>query len=116
MVRLCDAGWTIPRIALHFGMHPQTVRQWIKAYLAGGLDALDDQPHIGQRSAITDEILVAVKERIGKGDRTWTAQQMADWVTEHYDITRSAKQWRRLLARIGHSYKRTGRNLHHKQK
>ena len=116
MVRLSDAGWSVPRIAAHFGVHHQTVRYWIKAYLAGGLDALDDQPHVGQRSAITDEILAVVKSLIGQSDRTWTAQQVADWVTQRYGIARSAKQWRRLLKRIGQSYKRTGRNLHHKQK
>ena len=97
-------------------MHHQTVRYWIKAFLAGGFDALDDQPHPGQRSAITNEILAAVKERIRQGDRTWTAQQVADWVTQQYHITRSAKQWRKLLKRIRQSYKRTGRNIHHKQK
>lgn len=116
MVRLSNAGWSVPRIARHFEVHHQTVRYWIKAYLASGLDALDDQPHAGQRSAITDEILAAVESLIGTANRTWTAQQVADWVTEHYRITRSAKQWRRLLKRIGQSYKRTGRNLHHKQK
>ena len=56
MVRLSDAGWSVPRIAAHFGVHHQTVRYWIKAYLAGGFDALDDRPHTGQRSAITEEI------------------------------------------------------------
>jgi transposase len=116
MVRLSDAGWSVPRIAAHFGAHPQTVRYWIKAFLAGGFDALDDRPHTGQRSAITEEILAAVESHIGEGKRTWTAQQVADWVSQHYDITRSAKQWRKLLKRIGQSYKRTGRSLHHKQK
>jgi transposase len=116
MVRLSNAGWSIPRIAAHFGAHHQTVRYWIKAFLAGGFDALDDQPHVGQRSAITDEMLTAVKRLIGTANRTWTAQQVADWVTEHYNLTRSAKQWRKLLKRIGQSYKRTGRSLHHKQK
>ena len=115
MVRLSDAGWTVPRIAAHFGVHHQTVRYWIKAYLAGGFDVLDDRPHTGQRSAITEEILAAVKSLITQGHRTWTAQQVADWVTQQYQITRSAKQWRRLLKRIGQTYKRTGRSLRHKQ-
>src|SRR5438105_3557631 len=52
MVRLSDAGWFVPKIAAHFGVHHQTVRYWIKAYLAGGFDALDDRPHTGQHSAI----------------------------------------------------------------
>jgi len=35
MVRLADAGWSIPRIARYLGQHEQTVRAWIKAFLAG---------------------------------------------------------------------------------
>lgn len=61
-------------------------------------------------------MLEAVRERVGQGDRSWTAQQVADWVTDRYGIARSAKQWRRLLKRIGQSYKRSGRGLKHKQK
>ncbi len=44
MVRLADAGWSIPRIARHLGYHEQTVRQHIKRYLAGGFDRLPDRP------------------------------------------------------------------------
>ena len=29
MVGLSDAGWSVPRIARHFGQHEQTVRLWI---------------------------------------------------------------------------------------
>ncbi len=116
MVRLSDAGWSVPRIAKHLGAHSQTVRHWIKAYLVGGFDALSDRPHTGMPSAITPEIREAVKALLMKGGRTWTAQQVADFVTEEYGLTRSAKQWRRVLVRMDQSYKRTGRSLHHKQK
>ncbi len=30
MVRLSDAGWSVPRIARHLGQHEQTVRTWIQ--------------------------------------------------------------------------------------
>ncbi len=33
MVRLSDAGWSVPRIARYLGQHEQTVRAWIKAFL-----------------------------------------------------------------------------------
>lgn len=115
MVRLSDAGWSIPRIARHFDAHHQTVRYWIKAFLKGGFDALSDRPHTGQRSAITEEMLARVKALIRQGDRTWTAQQAADWAAQEFGIRRSAKQWRTLLRRIGQSYKRSGRSLRHKQ-
>src|SRR5437660_11459464 len=116
MVRLSDAGSSVPRIAQHFGAHHQSVRYWIKAFLTGGFDALSDRPHTGKRSAITDEMLARVKALLSQGERTWSAQQVADWVAQEYGIRRSAKQWRTLLRRIGQSYKRTERSLQHKQK
>ena len=53
MVRLSDAGWSVPRIARHLGQHEQTVRPWIKAFLAGGFDALPNKPRGGKVSALT---------------------------------------------------------------
>lgn len=61
MVRLSDAGWSVPKIARHLRFHEQRVRAWIKAYLGGGFDALDDRPHVGQSSAITPDILAQVR-------------------------------------------------------
>ena len=37
MVRLSEAGWSVPKIARHLGQHEQPVRAWIKACLAGGV-------------------------------------------------------------------------------
>ena len=116
MVRLADAGWKIPRIAGHLKQHEQTVRRWIKAYLADGFDALTDQPHTGQQSAITQDILTEVRAWLEAGDRTWNAVQIAEEVAKRHGLWRSARQWRQVLRREQLSYKRTKRTLRHKQK
>lgn len=116
MVRLSDAGWKIPRIAVHLQQHEQTVRRWIKAFLAEGFDALTDQPHTGQQSAITQDILADVRAWLHKGDRTWNAGQIAEEVEKRYGLRRSLRQWRQVLRRENLSYKRTKRTLRHKQK
>src|SRR3712207_6186355 len=77
MVRLSDAGWSVPRIARHLGQHEQTVRAWIKAFLAGGFVALPNKPRGGKQSALTPVILDAVRAELATGDRTWTARQLA---------------------------------------
>jgi transposase len=115
MVRLSDAGWSVPRIARHLHFHEQTVRAWIKAYLAGGLDALNDRPHVGQASAITPDILAQVRQWTQTDERTWNAPQVADQVEQVFGLRRSVPQWRRLLRRDGLTYKRTRRSLKHKQ-
>ena len=80
MIRLSDKGWSIPKIATHLEQHEQTVRYWIKAFLAGSFDALTDKPHGGKVSALTPEIMNAVVAHIRTSQQTWTANQVADWV------------------------------------
>jgi transposase len=115
MVRLSDLGWRIPQIARHLGRTQACVRYWIKRYLAAGSDALPDQPHRGQASALTPAILTAIREELGKGERTWTARQIADWVAEQHGVRLCPEHLARLLKRVKLAYKRTQRSLHHKQ-
>ena len=115
MLRLSDTGWSIPKIAVYLCYHEQTVRHWIKVFLRAGFDALVDAPRPGKTSAITQEILQAVRQWIEKGDRIWSAGQIAEEVARVYGIRRGAKHWRHLLRREKIAYKRSSRNLKHKQ-
>jgi putative transposase len=115
MVRLSDAGWSVPRIARHLGQHEQTVRAWIKAFLSGGFDALPNQPRGGSQSALTPAILDAVRADIERGDRTWTARQLADHIADQYGVRLSPNRLRVHLWRANLSWQRTSRSLKHKQ-
>lgn len=115
MLRLSDAGWSVPRIAKHFGQHHQTVRHWIKAFGEGGFDALADRPRGGSVSALTPPLLEALRQEIHKAERTWSAPQIAEWIAEVLGVQRSADQVRRKLRQARLSYKRTNRHLRHKQ-
>lgn len=115
MVRLSDAGWSVPTIARHLGQHEQTVRAWIKAFLAGGFDALPNQPRGGKESALTPPMLAAVRTEVANGTRTWTAAQLADWVAEHHGVRLSTDRLRVHLRRAKISWQRTSRSLKHKQ-
>ncbi len=115
MVRLSDAGWSIPRIARHLHQHEQTVRAWVKAFLTGNFDALTNQPRGGSVSKLTPSILEAVGQELDKAERTWNAQQLADWIAERFGVRVQPGQVRRKLGRAHLSYKRTSRSLRHKQ-
>ena len=115
MVRLSDAGWSVPRIAHHLGQHEQTVRAWIKAFLHGGFDALPNQPRGGKESALTAAMLDAVRSELTGGERTWTAAQLAEWVATHHGVRLSADRLRVHLKRAKISWQRTSRTLKHKQ-
>jgi transposase len=116
MVRLSDAGWSVPPIARHLGASEATVRQWIKTFLARGFDALRDQPPAGRPSRLTPAIREAVRQELAKGDRTWTAGQLAEWIKQQFDVSVSAAHLRRFRQRWQLSWKRTPRSVKHKQK
>jgi len=115
MVRLSDAGWSVPRIARHLGQHEHTVRAWITAFLAGGLGALPNKPRGGKQSALTASMLESVRAEVATGARTWTAAQLADWIAERHGVRLSADRLRRHLHRARISWQRTSRTLRHKQ-
>lgn len=116
MVRLSDAGWSVPQIAFHLSIHEQRVRYYIKAFLAHGFDALPDRPHPGQHSALTPAMEEAIRKEMRQQERTWTASQLADWVAERFAVRLTPDHLSRRLKRVRIAYKRTGRSLKHKQK
>jgi transposase len=115
MVRLSDAGWSIPRIAAHLGISDKRVRHWIKTFLVGGFDALPDRPHLGQTSALTQAMEEALRTQLRGEPRTWTAAQVANWLAQQFGVRLTPDYLARRLKRARIAYKRTGRSLHHKQ-
>jgi transposase len=115
MVRLSDAGWSVPRIAGHLSLHEQTVRTWIKAFLAGGFEALPNHPRGGGTSALTPAIVEAVRADVARGDRTWTARHLADHIASQYGVRLSPNRLRVHLWRANLSWQRTSTSLKHKQ-
>lgn len=115
MVRLSDAGFSIPKIAGHLQISEKRVRHYIKAFLTQGFDALPDRPHPGQQSALTPAMEEALRKQMRQEQRTWTAAQVADWVAQQFGVRRTPDYLARRLKRARIAYKRTGRSLHHKQ-
>ena len=115
MVRLSDAGWSIPRIALPLRISEKRVRFWIKQFLAGGFDALPDQPHVGQTSRLTPALVAALQHAVETSRRSWTAAQMAEWLATQHGVRLTSNHLARRLKQARYSYKRTERGLQHKQ-
>ncbi len=115
LVRLSDAGWSIPQISRHLRSSEKRVRYWIKQFLAGGFEALPDQPHVGQSSRLTPALLAALQEEVEQSGRSWTAGQLADWLAAQHGVRFTARHLGRLLKRARFSYKRTERRVEHKQ-
>jgi transposase len=118
MVRLSDLGWSVPRIAQLLDKHEQTVRRYIKAFLASGWDALPDRPRPGRPPTLTEAHLRAVEqvldESTTQGDRTWSAPQLARWLAETHGVRVRPKYLGERLRHRKFRWKRTKRSVHHK--
>jgi len=116
MVRLADAGWTIPRIAHHLGAHEQTVRKYVKAFLAEGFDVLPDRPRPGRPPTVTAAHLDALAALLDAGGRTWTTAQLVAWLEREHGVRVHPDHLSRLLHARRFGWKRTVASVAHKRR
>ena len=95
---------TAPAIAAIVREDDQTVRNWLKRYLAEGIEGLKDRPMPGAPPKITQEyeeqLLAAVRRRprsLGQPYSMWTLQRLADYMAEQTGIRVSDETVRKLL-------------------
>lgn len=116
MVRLADAGWAIPRIADHLGSHEQTVRKYVKAFLADGFAGLPDRPRPGRPPRVTEEHLQALEALLDAGGRTWTTRQLVDWLAREHGVRVHPDHLSRLLHARRFGWQRTVTSVAHKRR
>jgi transposase len=115
MVRLSHAGWSVPRIARHFGLTESRARHWIKAFLSGGFDALESRVPPKPPRKLTPEIVRSLRETVGQDGRTWTAPQVLEWLKEQHGLIVNRSWLCEVMNQNGMRYKRTTRHVRHKQ-
>lgn len=116
MVRLADAGWTVPRIACHLGRHEQTVRKYVKAFLADGFAALPDRPRPGRPPTVTAAHLDALEGLLDAGGRTWTTPQLVAWLEREHGVGVHPDHLSRLLHARRFGWQRTVTSVAHKRR
>jgi transposase len=99
---------TAPAIAAIVREDDQTVRNWLKRYLAEGIDGLNDRPMPGAPPTITpayaEQLVAAVRRRprsLGQPYSLWTLQRLADYLAEQTGIRLSYETVRLCLKRAG---------------
>lgn len=95
---------TAPAIAAIVREDDQTVRRWLKRYLAEGIEGLKDRPMPGAPPKITpayeEEVLAAVRRRprsLGQPYSMWTLQRLADSMAEQTGIRGADETVRQVL-------------------
>jgi len=119
MVRRAAWGSPIPVVAADLKVHPQTVRAQVKAFLAGGVAALADEPRSGRPPKLTTEVLTALEARLDEdavtGARPWTLPQAAAWLAEQHGVAVNPTYLGEVLKRRDFRWKRTKRSSRHQQ-
>lgn len=99
---------TAPAIAALVREDDQTIRNWLKRYLAEGIAGLHDRPMPGAppklTPAYTEQLVAAVRRRprsLGQPYSLWTLQRLADDLAEQTGIRLSYETVRVCLKRAG---------------
>ena len=86
----------------------ETVRRWLKRYLAEGVEGLRDEPHPGAPRKVTEDyregLLHAVRRRprsLGLAFSLWTLQRLADYMAEQTGLRVSYETVRAHLKEAG---------------
>ena len=94
-----------PAIARIVREDEQTVRRWLKRYLAEGVEGLKDRPMPGAPGKVTpayqEQLLAAVRRRprsLGQPYSLWTLRRLADYLAERTGLRVSHETVRRVLA------------------
>jgi len=86
----------------------QTVRRWLKRYIAEGIEGLKDAPRPGVTPTVTPEYRARLVEVVRRRPRSlhqpfslWTCQRLADFMAEETGVRVSDETVRRHLAGEG---------------
>ena len=106
MLLAAEKGLTAPEIAEIVRDDEQTVRRWMKRYMAEGIEGLKDAPKSGNPGKVTaayeEQLLAVVRRRPRSLDlpfSTWTLQRLADYMAEATGLRVEAETVRLHLAK-----------------
>jgi len=106
MLLAAEKGLTAPAIGAIVREDEQTVRRWMKRYMAEGLEGLKDAPKSGNPGTVTaayETLWVSVvRQRPRSLDlpfSTWTLQRLADYLAEVTGLRVDAETVRLHLAK-----------------
>lgn len=105
MLLAAEKEMKAPEVAEIVREDEQTVRRWLKCYIAEGIEGLKDAPRPGAPDKVTSDyenkLVSAVRRRPRSLDlpySTWTLQRLADYMVEQTGVRVDAETVRLHLA------------------
>ena len=101
------------QVAEEAGCSKRSVQGWVSAVDEKGWDALRSAPVPGRPNRLTDAQIEEVKRVVlevkEKGGKEWTAQALATYIQETFEIEYGVSAATKLMARLGLERRRRGR-------
>ncbi|AFZ01364.1 transposase [Calothrix sp. PCC 6303] len=101
IIRLNAHGWYVEKIAAHFNLTQQTVREVLHSWKNKGLEGLWELPGRGGKSKWQEEDIIFLEECLKNEPRTYNSLQLAQKLERDRSIKLSPDRLRRVLKKRG---------------
>lgn len=103
-----EKGLVAAEIGAIVRLSEESVRRWLKRYVAEGVEGLSDEPRLGTPKVVTEGYVSRLVELVRRRPRSldlpfslWTCQRLADHLAEETGVRVSDETVRRHLAAQG---------------
>jgi transposase len=101
IIRLNAHGWYVEKIAAHFNLTLQTVREVLHKWKNKGLEGLWELPGRGGKSKWEEEDIIFLEECLKKEPRTYNSLQLSQKLERDRKVQLSPDRLRRVLKKRG---------------
>ena len=101
ILRLNAHGWKIEKIAEHFNLSKDTVRETIHRWNYKGLGGLWDKPGRGRKQRWQAADIMYIEQCLEQESRTYNTKQLAEKLRRERKINLSPDRIRRVLKKKG---------------
>ncbi len=100
ILRLSHAGWSVARLAQHFGRGNKTIHQDFDRWEAHKMIGLADGRAPGNPSKVTAEMVAYLEVKLSE-DRAWNCEQLSRALDERFEVKVKREAIRTKLVALG---------------
>jgi transposase len=107
-VLMATKSMTCPKIAEVLGDSERTIRNWINAYLADGLQGLVENERTGRPKRLSDEQMDEIQravrkfpEEVGLDRGIWDGKTLSAFISIKFGISLGTRQCQRMFRELG---------------
>jgi transposase len=106
IIRLNNAGWSAPKLAIHFGRNLQSIHNDLNRFEQLGVEGLADGKATGKKPKLTAEIEAFLHTKLAL-ERIWNSTLLGEAIEKEFGVSLKREAIRVKLLELGYSWKRT---------